>query len=107
MSKLDELKQFVIGLFNDATDKNTIDAVAKLNNMVSEVEKEQTTITERDADILKSYKDLIQHTTIGAPAVQTRNISAQNDIEGKERTLDIDDMFTAENIQKFLKSEQK
>lgn len=106
MSKLDELKSFVSGLFNDATDKSTIDAVAKLNNMVSEVEKEQTAITERDADILKSYKDLVQHTTVGEPA-PAKASPAQEEIDSaRETTLDFDDMFTSDKIQKFL-SEQK
>lgn len=105
MGKLDELKQIVAGLFQEASDKNTIDKLASLNNLVGEVEQEQTQLTNRNEELLKSYKDVILHTTVGKPEAGTTS-NMDDDIE-PGATLDMDSLFSAESIQKFLDAEKK
>ena len=63
MSKLEELKTIVADMFKDADDKESIEKLAKVNNAIGEVSKEQDDIVSKNAELLKSYKDLVQHTS--------------------------------------------
>lgn len=107
MSKLEELKKMISGLFDNATDKNTIDAAAKLNNLVGEVEKEQDSLTSRNAELLKSYKDVVMHTSVdeSAPNNSNATTTAEEDISGAY--YDVDAAFSASNLEKFLQAERK
>lgn len=65
MSKLDELREFVKKQFEQAetNDKTTIDMLAKINTAVEDVTKEHDELTAKNAELIKSYKDLVKHTS--------------------------------------------
>ncbi len=63
MGKLDELKNLVAEQFKNATEKQDIEQLAKINNAIEEVSKEQDELVAKNADLVKSYKDLVQHTS--------------------------------------------
>ena len=64
MGKLDELKQLVAESFKAATEQQDIERLAKINNAIEDVSKEQDALVAKNAELIKSYKDLIQHTSI-------------------------------------------
>lgn len=63
MGKLEELRQIVADAFKEATQKQEIEQLAKINNAIEEVSKEQDDLVAKNADLVKSYKDLVQHTS--------------------------------------------
>ena len=63
MTKLEQLKATVATLFENATEKSDIERLAKINNSIEEVEVEQKALTEKNADLIKSYKELVKHTS--------------------------------------------
>ena len=63
MSKLGELKDLVAKMFEGAKDKSSIENLALLNNTIGEVEKEQTELEDKNGELIKSYKDVIKHTS--------------------------------------------
>ena len=63
MTKLEQLRATVAELFENATEKEEIEKLAKVNNSISEVEKEQNELTEKNAELIKSYKELVKHTS--------------------------------------------
>lgn len=101
MSKLEELKQMISGLFEAATDKSTIDKVAAINNKLSDVDKEYKSLEDRDAEIIKSYKDLIQHTAVGTTKEEHQSNTIDEDISG-DGSMDLDALISTSSIKKFL-----
>ena len=63
MTKLEQLRQTVATLFENATEKEEIEKLAQVNNSISEVEAEQKELTEKNAELIKSYKELVKHTS--------------------------------------------
>lgn len=63
MGKLDELRQLVAEAFKDATEKQEIENLAKINTAIEDVSKEQNDLVAKNAELIKSYKDLVQHTS--------------------------------------------
>ena len=63
MGKLDELRQIVADAFKEADTKESIEQLATLNNKIDEVQKEQDDIVNKNSELIKSYKDLVQHTS--------------------------------------------
>lgn len=63
MSKLEQLRQTVAQLFENATEKDEIERLAKVNNSIDEVAAEQAELTEKNAELIKSYKELVKHTS--------------------------------------------
>lgn len=63
MGKLDELRQLVADAFKDATEKQEIENLAKINTAIEDVSKEQDDLVAKNAELIKSYKDLVQHTS--------------------------------------------
>lgn len=63
MGKLDELKQIVADAFKEATQKQEIEQLAKINNAIEEVSKEQCELMAKNAELIGSYKELVQHTS--------------------------------------------
>ena len=63
MGKLDELKQIVADAFKEATQKQEIEQLAKINNTIEEVSKEQCELMAKNAELIGSYKELVQHTS--------------------------------------------
>lgn len=63
MNSLEELKEAVKKAFDGATDKQLIDTFSNINSLVDGVEKEQKALESKDAELIKSYKDIIAHTS--------------------------------------------
>lgn len=63
MSKLEQLKATVASLFENATEKSEIERLAKINNSIEEVETEHKALTDKNAELIKSYKELVKHTS--------------------------------------------
>lgn len=65
MSKLEELRQIVADAFAEAAEQQDIERLAKINVAIDGVSQEQDALIAKNADLLKSYKDLVQHTSFG------------------------------------------
>lgn len=63
MTKLDELRQLVKQQFDKAETKEQIDTLAQIKNKFDEVSKEQEQIEQQNAELIRSYKDLVRHTS--------------------------------------------
>lgn len=63
MGKLQELKDMVAKMFENATEKEHIEQLAKVNNAIAEVETEQKSLEDKNAELIKDYKDLVKHTS--------------------------------------------
>ena len=63
MTKLDELRQIVKEQFDKAETKEQIDCFAAIKQKFDEVQREQEGIEQQNAELIKSYKDLVQHTS--------------------------------------------
>lgn len=63
MSKLDDLRNYVADLFDKATEKDTIEKAAIVNNKIDEIVEEQKTSEENYNKLLKDYKDVILHSS--------------------------------------------
>lgn len=50
-------------MFEDATDKAQIEKLATINNSIDAVKKEEDAMVEKNAELIKSYKDLVKHTS--------------------------------------------
>lgn len=74
-NKLDQLKQIVAEAFANATQKQEIEGLAKINNAIEEVSKEQCELIARNAELLSSYKELVQHTSFQAESNATDEIA--------------------------------
>lgn len=70
MTQLEQLRQLVNGWFDKATDKDQIDFAAKLNNSIDSLETEQKQLTDKNAELIKDYKTLVQHTSFSAEQKQ-------------------------------------
>lgn len=71
MSKLEDLKTIVAEMFEGAESKESIEQLAKLNNSIEDVQKEQDDLTEKNAELIKSYKDLVKHSSFKDDKVPT------------------------------------
>ena len=63
MNSLEQLKEAVKKAFDGATDKQLIDTFSNINSLVDGVQKEQEALESKDAELIKSYKDIIAHTS--------------------------------------------
>lgn len=71
-SRLEQLRAVVAQAFENATQKEQIEQLAKINQSIDEVEQEQKELEDTNADLIKSYKELIKHTSFReAPKVDT------------------------------------
>ena len=86
MSKLEQLKQLGADAFNNAEDKIAIENLAKINNSITEVEKEYDDVIDKNAELIKSYKELIQHTSF-------RDEKKPNDIGTVNNAPSFEDIF--------------
>lgn len=73
MSKLEELRQLVADAFKAATEQQDIERLAKINNAIDDVSKEQDVLVAKNADLIKSYKDLVQHTSFDVKSNEVTN----------------------------------
>lgn len=62
-SKLEQLRQQVADAFEKAEDKDAIEKLAAINNSIEEVSQEQQALVDKNAELIKSYKDLVKHTS--------------------------------------------
>ena len=86
MGKLEELRQMVSDLFAEAEKKEVIEKAALVSNKIDEVEKEQNLLVDKDAELLKSYKDLVLHTSFKEAPSAGNNPAASG-------TVSFDDML--------------
>ncbi len=63
MGKLEELRKIVADAFKDADTKESIETLATINNKIEEVDQEQTSLESKNVELIKSYKDLVKHTS--------------------------------------------
>lgn len=63
MSKLEELRNTIAKMFENAKEKEQIEQLARVNNSIAEVEQEQKQLIEKNAELIKSYKELVKHTS--------------------------------------------
>lgn len=73
MNKLEELKQFVAGLFENATDRETISKGALAQQKISEIEEEQKKMQDDYQSLLKDYKDVVLHSSFKPTANDTNS----------------------------------
>lgn len=74
-SKLDELRQQVSDLFKNATEKEIIEKAAVVSNTIDAAQAEEKALIDKNADLMKSYKDLVLHTSFkDAPAPENKPI---------------------------------
>ena len=62
-TKIEELRSVVAAMFANATEKEQIENLAKLNNSIDAVAEENKELTDKNADLIKSYKELVKHTS--------------------------------------------
>lgn len=74
MGKLEELRQIVAEMFEGATEKEDIEKLATINNKINSVEEEQDAIVKKNAELITSYKDLVQHTSFKDKNVPTDSV---------------------------------
>ena len=86
MGKLEELRQMVSDLFAEAEKKEVIEKAALVSNKIDEVEKEQNLLVDKNAELLKSYKDLVLHTSFKEAPTAGNNPAASC-------TVSFDDML--------------
>lgn len=63
MTNIEELRNAIKQVFDNATDKQLIDSLSNINSLVDNVAKDQTTLESKNAELIKSYKDIVQHTS--------------------------------------------
>lgn len=63
MSKLDELRQYVTKLFENATAKETIEQAAVVSSKIDEIEADAKASEEDYNKLLKDYKDVVIHSS--------------------------------------------
>ena len=63
MGKLEELRQIVAEAFQQATEQQDIERLAKINVAIDDVSKEQDALIAKNGELIKSYKDLVAHTS--------------------------------------------
>lgn len=68
MTKLEELRQIVAKAFEDAEKKESIETLAQINTCLDAVGEETKELEKSRDEIVKSYKDLIKHTSFKADA---------------------------------------
>lgn len=63
MTSIEELRNAIKQVFDNATDKQLIDSLSNINSLVDNVAKDQTTLESKNAELIQSYKDIVQHTS--------------------------------------------
>lgn len=63
MGKLEQLKQLVADMFDKCENKEDIDKLSTIKNTIGEVEGEQQELIDKNSELIKSYKDLVKHTS--------------------------------------------
>lgn len=83
MTKTEQLRATVATLFEHAEDKNLIEGLAKVNSAIDDVENENKELTEKNVDLIKSYKELVKHTSFKEEpkATETQPTSKTLDLE--------------------------
>lgn len=73
-SKTEQLRDLVASLFENATQREQIEGLVKVNTAIDAVEAEQKELTDQNADLIKSYKELVRHTSFrdAPPARETQ-----------------------------------
>lgn len=97
MSKLDDLRNYVADLFDNATEKDTIEKAAIVNNKIDEIMEEQKTSEENYNKLLKDYKDVILHSNFKPQQGET---SAYEPIQAFNPEQAFEDALKSSMVQK-------
>ena len=73
MTKLEEVRQIVAKAFENAEKKESIETLAQINTCLDAVGEETKELEKSRDEIVKSYKDLIKHTSFKADASAAAN----------------------------------
>ena len=94
MEKLKELQNFVKDLFDKAetTDKAQIDNLVKISNSLEEISKETNEIENKNVELIKSYKELIKHTSFKNDNINLEQSNLNDDIDGA-KTPDLEEFL--------------
>lgn len=87
MTNLEQLRQLVATMFDGAQDKEQIEQLATLNNSIDAVQREQDELVDKNAELIKSYKDLVKHTSFSTGDKPVDGLSGA--------TVSIDDAIAA------------
>ena len=63
MSKLEELKEMVADLFEQATDTTTIQKSAVVGAKIDEIAKEEQELVDKHAELIKEYRQAVIHSS--------------------------------------------
>lgn len=63
MAYLEELKKTIEQMFEHAESKEAIEQSTTLKSQIEGVEQEQNALLEKNAELIKSYKELVKHTS--------------------------------------------
>ena len=86
MGKLEELRQMVSELFAEADKKEVIEKAALVSNKIDEAEQERDLLISKNGELLKSYKDLILHTSF-------KEAPSASNTPASSGTVSFDDML--------------
>lgn len=75
MSKLDDLRNYVAKLFENATDKSVIEQSAVVSSKIDEIVAEQEQQTKNYNELLHDYKEVIVHSSFKP---QRNDVGAEN-----------------------------
>lgn len=85
MGKLQQLREMVAEWFEsaDAQDKNTIDKLATVKQLVDDASTEQDALAAENKDLVSAYKNAIKHTSFSDP-----NVAPKDTIEPTTMSLE-------------------
>lgn len=63
MAYLEELKKTIEKMFENAESKEAIEQSTQLKSQLEGVEQEQKALLDKNAELIKSYKELVKHTS--------------------------------------------
>lgn len=78
MTKLEQLRQIVATAFENAVEKEDIETLATINNAIDEVNNEEQSLIDKNAELIKSYKDLVKHTSFKDNKLPEDTVSGGN-----------------------------
>ena len=75
-TKTQQLRDLVATLFENATQREQIEGLVRVNDAIDAVEAEQKEMADKNSDLIKSYKELVKHTSFNV-APKERETQAQ------------------------------
>ena len=86
MNNLEELKKLVAEMLDGTQDTDAVQKLATINNKLSEVEADTNALVSKNAEIMKSYKDLVLHSTVSNTDL-VKEEPVKNEVQSVEDAL--------------------